>query len=152
MKSILSEDKEAENPISSPTMTGLSVIKSEEVLPQTNIKVLVVDDNAMNRNMLSKMLQRLECSTICVCDGSEAVKAIANENFRIIFMDLQMPVMDGFEATRRIRKMKENIPIVAVSANSQEEELPKCIDAGMNDFLWKPVRAAKLKEFVEKYK
>ena len=62
-----------------------------------------------------------------------------------------MPVMDGFEATRKIRLSKNSVPVIAVTANSRDIELPRCIDAGMNDFLCKPVKVALLKELLEKY-
>lgn len=109
--------------------------------------VLVVDDNVVNRKLLSMGLKREGYKVLTACDGRQAVDSYQHENQDIILMDIQMPVMDGLEATRRIRELeaeqpsKSRIPIIAVTAHANPQEW---LDAGMDKGYKKPVNIADL--------
>lgn len=125
-----------------------------EQLPK-DIKVLVVDDNFVNQEVIARML-KLEglASTEVANDGEQAVEKVRksiedNDVFDVIFMDVQMPKMDGRQATRVIRQeLKLSIPVVAVSAFANQENKDDCFEAGMNEFLSKPVRRPELRNLL----
>ncbi|MEY4592263.1 MAG: hypothetical protein RIR18_1158 [Pseudomonadota bacterium] len=109
-------------------------------------QVLVVEDNATNRKVMEVMLSRLGAHASLAEDGLQGFQAITTSNgkFDLVLMDIQMPVMDGYEAVRRIRQWEAStnrapIPIVAVTADAFEEDRQRCLAVGMNDFLTKPV-------------
>jgi len=116
---------------------------------QISLKILVVEDNLINQKITKSFLVRMNHTVTIVNNGKEAVDIFEKEYFDCILMDIQMPVMDGIQATKSIREKekikKTNIPIVAVSANLMVEEETKIIDAGMNDFIPKPINEAQLK-------
>ena len=97
----------------------------------------------MNQRVASAMLVNLGFSVDIVADGAAAVAAATTTRYRAILMDCQMPVMDGYEATEQIRSLhreSSRIPIVAVTASAMQSDVQKCLDAGMDDYLSKPVR------------
>ncbi len=106
-------------------------------------RILVAEDNFTNQKVISRMLQKLGCRVHLVANGNEAINALRESEFDLILMDCQMPEMDGYEATRRIRKdftLKQyDIPIVALTANAIKGDEEKCIQAGMTGYLSKPV-------------
>lgn len=105
-------------------------------------KILIADDNETNQMIISVILKRLGCYTDIVSDGLEAVQAVHDNSYDIIFMDISMPNMDGLEATRQIRNLpaeKSSVKIVALTAYTQEEDKLRVFDAGMDSFLSKPV-------------
>ena len=110
---------------------------------------LIVDDVPSVATVLLSMLRRLGVRAVVVSNGLEAVKFMDRFLPDVIFMDCQMPVMDGLEATRRIRAMKVEVPIVAVTANGPEKE-PECLSAGMNSFINKPVTLKSLSAVLKK--
>ncbi|MEY4673830.1 MAG: hypothetical protein RL148_1614, partial [Planctomycetota bacterium] len=117
-------------------------------------KVLVAEDNEINRKVLKGLLSKVGCVPSFAGDGQAALDALAKEDFDLILMDCQMPKLDGFEATRRIRKMpghKSKLPIVALTANVLPADRQACYDAGMNDFLTKPLKLEVLKVTLEKW-
>ena len=118
----------------------------ENALSQLNI--LVVDDVPMNCIILNALLEELGIDTITEeNDGEEAVERIRQDNsFDMILMDIRMPKMDGLEATKIIRELGYKKPIIAVTANAFEEDKQACLDAGMSDFLSKPIELNKLQE------
>jgi len=101
----------------------------------------VVDDVPVNLIVVGKMLDSLGYLVENAHDGREAVEAVRSSHYDMIFMDIQMPEMDGLEATRQIRAMdieRSSIPIVAITANTQASDRDACIETGMNDFIAKP--------------
>lgn len=110
-------------------------------------RVLVVDDNPMNQQVLSAMLEHRGFSVDCADDGREAVTAVCRAAYDIVLMDISMPVMDGYTATRTIRALDgpaSRVPIVAVTALSQDEDRRRAAESGMDGFVTKPVRIAAL--------
>jgi two-component system, sensor histidine kinase and response regulator len=117
-------------------------------------RVLVVEDNPVNQKVAQKFLERFGCTVRVVGDGKEAVEITARERFDLILMDMQMPVMDGIEATRAIRVAESSgsrTPIVALTANVLAGQYQSCLDAGMDDVLAKPLEAARLREVLERF-
>ncbi len=114
-------------------------------------RVLVVDDNAVNRRVLSSLLEKLNCRVDTACDGREAVEAAGAENYTVIFMDCQMPVMNGYEATEEIRRRsvgRRPTPICGISASLDEETRVRCEAAEMEEYLSKPVSMDSLRDLL----
>ena len=116
------------------------------VIPFTTRKarILVVDDNIINQKVAVSLLKRLGLRADAVANGAEAVKALELLPYDLVFMDVQMPVMDGFEATRLIRHSQSpvrdhDIPIIALTAHAMQSDRERCLDAGMNDYVSKPI-------------
>lgn len=105
---------------------------------------LVVDDNAVNRGVAGALLQRHGYNVLFACNGQEALDTLATGAVDIVFMDMQMPVLDGLEATRRARANGVMVPIVGLTANAFESDRRACLAAGMDDFLAKPVTRDKI--------
>ena len=113
----------------------------------SDVDVLVVEDNSVNVMVIQRMLTRLGVSVRVCQDGRAAVDACIEQPPDLIFMDCQMPVMDGYEATRQIRtQLDGGPPIIALTANALSGDREKCLAAGMNDFLTKPVRSNELRD------
>lgn len=116
--------------------------------------VLVADDHPLNQKLALLQLQELGCSVDIVSNGKEAVDAALRKNYSVILMDCQMPEMNGFEAASKIRQMEAQFPraiIVAMTALSSSEEKEQCLEAGMDDFIGKPITAAKLSHLLDKW-
>lgn len=106
-------------------------------------KVLVAEDNRVNQKVLVGILKKLGCTVLTADNGDEAITLCSQNKFDLIFMDCQMPKVDGYEATRRIRKMNRlnsTTPVIAVTANVMTQDRVNCFQAGMNDFVKKPIR------------
>ncbi len=113
------------------------------------IKILVVEDSLPNQELLKVHFESLGCEVDYVSNGQEAIDKVKNNSYDICFMDLQMPVMGGLQATQIIRKeFKKEFPIIALTAAALEEERQSCLAAGMNDYLAKPFNFIELKEKV----
>ena len=130
--------------------------KSEHDIKYQNCpKILLVDDNIINMILNEKMMQSLlsDVQLTQAQNGLEAVEACTKEKFDLILMDVQMPVMDGLEATRKIRQLAayDSVPIIGVSAGTVLGEKEKCLQAGMDDFLAKPLRLSECAEKISKY-
>jgi CheY-like chemotaxis protein len=120
----------------------------------TGRKVLVVEDNKINQLVMSKMLKTLNVSFALAENGEVALEKLETEDFDMVFMDCQMPVMDGLEASRRIRtseKKYRSIPIVALTASAIEGDEEQCRDAGMDAYLAKPVRLEQIAHAVKTF-
>ncbi len=116
------------------------------------LKILYAEDNPVNQKLLTMMLKNMGYEVDLAQDGKEAVKMAAKKTYHIIFMDVQMPEMDGIEATRQIIKEEQHRPIIiAVTANADVADQKRCLEAGMNDFIAKPFNAKSLKEGLIKW-
>lgn len=118
---------------------------------KTGTRILVVDDNPINNLLMQDMLENLGANVLTAESGSEALQIVQNNMVDLIFMDVQMPEMDGLEATRALRKQSILIPIVAFSANAYKEDIAKSINAGMNDYLCKPFTNSELIAVLKKW-
>ena len=109
-------------------------------------KVLLVEDNEMNRDMLSRRLQRNGFDVVLAVDGEEAVRVAAADRPDVILMDMSLPVIDGWEATRRIKAATESahIPIIALTAHAMAGDREKAIAAGCDDYDTKPIELPRL--------
>jgi signal transduction histidine kinase/DNA-binding response OmpR family regulator len=118
-------------------------------------RVLVVEDNQVNARLAVRQLQRLGFTAETVGNGREAVEAQRRENYELIFMDVQMPVMDGYEAAAEIRRdeirARRHVPIVAMTANALNEDRDACLAAGMDDYVSKPVSLANLRLVLDRW-
>jgi two-component system cell cycle response regulator DivK len=114
-------------------------------------KILLVEDNEMNRDMLSRQLERKGHQIVIAVDGQQALEFAAAEKPDLILMDMSLPVMDGWEATRRLKAdaATKQIPIIALMAHAMPEDERKSRDAGCNDFDTKPIELPRLLEKME---
>ena len=115
-----------------------------------NSKVMVVDDNKVNQTVIQKLLNRFNLEVVIANNGEDCLNNI-NNSFSLIFMDLHMPIMDGYETTSILRKKGFNFPIIALTADSLENIKDKCFLIGMNDFLLKPVKTSQIEILLKKY-
>ena len=107
-------------------------------------KILLVEDNELNRDMLTRRLERKGYTILLAFDGKEAVDLAATETPALILMDMSLPVLDGWEATRQIRASGSIVPIIALTAHAMQGDEQKAKDAGCNDYDTKPVELARL--------
>ncbi|MFC6336726.1 response regulator [Pseudomonas sp. CCM 7891] len=114
-------------------------------------RILLVEDNPVNQLVAKGMLSKLGCLVIVAAHGGEALKQLEEQSFDMVLMDCNMPVMDGYEASRQIRSSASwpQLPIVALTANALSEERERCRAAGMNDYLAKPFRREELKALLD---
>ncbi len=123
----------------------------------TPIRVIMAEDNRINAEFAKEMLEKLRCEVVAIRNGREAVEILQNDrNFDLIFMDCQMPIMDGFEATKQVREYEKksnliHIPIIALTANAMKGDKERCIQAGMDDYLSKPVRQKDFAGIIRKW-
>ncbi|SEI72617.1 response regulator [Pseudomonas sp. NFR16] len=115
--------------------------------------VLLVEDNPVNRTVVEAMLRSLGLQVSIAADGAEAVSMASKEQFALILMDCRLPVMDGYEATRRIRALPglDTLPIIALTANARHGDREICIQAGMNDYLAKPFKRTDLQQVLQRW-
>jgi two-component system, sensor histidine kinase and response regulator len=132
--------------------------ETQEVLPQGNwrqgMKVLLAEDNAVNRTLATRLLQKHGHTVVVVENGRQALDALEREAVDLVLMDVQMPEMDGLEATAAIRekekKTGDHLPIIALAAHAMKGDREKCLAAGTDDYLTKPIRTADLFAAVER--
>lgn len=133
-------------------------------MPGNRKRVLVVEDNKTNQAVAMILLKKIGLDAVGAGNGAEALAALSDAHFDLILMDIQMPIMDGLEATRRIRENEKAtkkdhhdpdgaraIPIIALTAHTQDGDRDCCLDAGMNDYITKPISHAQLVEMVTKW-
>jgi CheY-like chemotaxis protein len=122
------------------------------VPPET--KILVAEDNPVNQLVIEAVLNNLGLEPEIVTNGIEALKRIKSTHIDLVLMDCHMPEMDGFETTRKIRSLSgevKDVPIIALSASALDADRNACMDAGMDDFLSKPVQPDTLEKMISKY-
>lgn len=116
--------------------------------------ILLAEDNVVNQKVMLRMLSELGYSAEAVSNGKETIDKVANGNFSAVLMDVQMPEMDGFTATKYIRVLdepKRNIPIIAITAHALKGDKEKCIEVGMNDYITKPVNVKQLANVLDSW-
>jgi CheY-like chemotaxis protein len=116
-------------------------------------KILIVEDNEMNRDMLSRRLQRKGFEVVMAVDGQAGVDMATAESPDLVLMDLSLPVMDGWEATRHLKanEATRNIPVIALTAHAMQGDEQKALEAGCDDYDTKPVNFSRLLEKINKY-
>ncbi len=137
---------------STPLITRHSINEQR----RRNARILLAEDNLVNQKVAMKMLSNFGFSAKVANNGKEALELLRKERFDLVLMDVQMPEMDGLETTRMIRRpgsgvLDPDVPIVAMTANAMKGDKERCLEAGMNDYISKPVRPKELREKVEKW-
>jgi len=129
-----------------------AAVQSQSVPNLGSKKLLLVEDNPINRQVIAKMLEPTHVQLTMVNDGIEALKVLKGNTFDLILMDCQMPNMDGYECTQTIRanevNTKAHVPIIAITANAYEDDKQRCLSVGMDDFVSKPVSTQGLYEVI----
>ena len=149
----LSHQAETWHMHSQPIITRGTLVANEVKRAYTG-RVLLVEDNAINQRVARRFLERLGCEVQVVGDGKQAVDAFQRNSYGFILMDMQMPVMDGVEATQRIREIEagaRHTPIVALTANAMMGTLERCLGAGMDDYLTKPLDISRLQDVLDRF-
>ncbi len=120
-----------------------------------SLRILLVEDSVVNQKVACALLRHLGQSVTLAADGAEALEILDSEEFDVVLMDVQMPHMDGLEATRRIRRREHqtgmHVPIVAMTARALKGDRQRCLDAGMDDYLSKPVKSEEIRRVLERY-
>jgi two-component system sensor histidine kinase/response regulator len=152
-------------PVAAPVPAPPLITRHTLVETRSAARVLVAEDNIINQKLTVRMLEKLGFQSDVVGNGQEALAALAHGSYAIVLMDCQMPLVDGFEATRLIRKREaagresatadcpetHHIPIVALTANAMRGDRERCLAAGMDDYLTKPVRKEDLKGILDRW-
>lgn len=125
----------------------------KEYKPAQLAKILLVEDNAINRMLSQRFLKNLNTDVEMVENGREALEACSNKKYDLIFMDCKMPIMDGFQATRQIRcsHLNKHTPIIALTGLDSETERQSCLQSGMNDFISKPYTQEQLQDAISQW-
>jgi signal transduction histidine kinase/ActR/RegA family two-component response regulator len=139
-------------PFSQQTRPVLSDMSLESAQGQGQ-EVLLVEDNPVNQTVIEAMLRSLGYKVSLVADGAQAVHSVSQRSFAGILMDCRLPIMDGYEATRQIRRLpgRAAVPIIALTANALQGDREACLDAGMNDYLAKPFKRADLQRILQRW-
>jgi two-component system, sensor histidine kinase and response regulator len=119
-------------------------------------RILVVEDNPVNRKVARGMIEKLGFSVEMACNGQEALEALRSSQFDLVIMDCQMPEMDGYEATARLRNpvygtLRSHVPVIAMTANAMKGDREKCLKAGMDDYVSKPINPPELAAAIERW-
>jgi signal transduction histidine kinase/ActR/RegA family two-component response regulator len=138
---------------SEESLTHHAVSGSPVSLPQRRARILLVEDNPVNQLVAKGMLGKLGCEVVVAGHGGEALRELETQSFDLVLMDCNMPVMNGYEASRQIRQSARwpQLPIVALTANAMPEERERCRAAGMSDYLSKPFRREELMALIDQW-
>jgi len=136
--------------------TRIAFQKSVSDVQKRNTRILLVEDNITNQSVAIAILKKLGYFCDVALDGQKALKKLESDPYDIVLMDCQMPVMDGYKATMNIRKknstvLNSQIPVIAMTANAMKGDREKCLSAGMDDYISKPIRAKTLADVIEKW-
>jgi two-component system sensor histidine kinase/response regulator len=131
-----------------PAVAPLEAHQAVPPIPVRSLRILLAEDNAVNRKLVTRMLERAHHSVRSVDDGRKALAAMAEETFDVVLMDVQMPEMDGLEATRNQRAREQahggHIPVIALTAQAMSGDRDRCLAAGMDDYVSKPINSGEL--------
>lgn len=125
-----------------------------ETSNQEQAAILVVDDNAINQKVAVGLLRRLGYQSEVVDSGAAALAALEQKRYALVLMDCLMPVMDGFETTRELRRREPEgtrVPVIAVTGKTGEEDRRRCLEAGMDDYLTKPIMLDELRTVLARW-
>jgi signal transduction histidine kinase/DNA-binding response OmpR family regulator len=130
-------------------------VAEHHTLSRAKVRILLAEDNAVNRRVVCRILEKAGYEVVVVGDGKDALKMLRAEAFDLVLMDIQMPDMDGFEATRAIRQEEKqtsaHIPIIALTAHALSSDRQHCLEAGADDYITKPINARSFLNLVEKH-
>ncbi len=146
--SVLGDQKVQAKPDQKIKMVNRHTVKEYK---KQKVRILVAEDNLINQKVAIRLLNNFGYRADIACNGKEAVKALEEESYDLIFMDCQMPEMDGYEATRMIRNLdndQKDIPIVSMTANAMKGDREKCLEAGMSDYITKPIKPDNLLKMI----
>lgn len=145
--------KTIEEVVDEPEDSALARPQRDDARPSR--RVLIAEDSPVNRTVLQRILERQGHDVLAVENGQEAVAAIAQEAFDLVFMDVQMPVLDGFEATAQIRGKEletgRRVPIIALTAHAMKGDRERCLDEGMDDYLAKPIQRQEIAAVIARW-
>ncbi len=158
---LVTSSKKLQNELTEPIVipqekkqTGDEGKKNTTSLIQLGAKILLAEDNPVNQKVAVRLLEKMGCTVYVAENGNKALDMITRDNYDLILMDCQMPELDGYETTAAIRKLegpKRNIPIVALTANAMKGDRERCLAAGMNDYISKPVKAVTLNQTIQRW-
>jgi CheY-like chemotaxis protein len=117
-------------------------------------RVLVAEDDPVNQTVIARSLERAGCDADIVGDGEQALRALSERHYDLVLMDCQMPVIDGYEATRELRRREgsgHHTPVIAMTAHAMDGAAEDCLQAGMDDYLSKPLRRDRLNEALRRW-
>ncbi|MFH1077565.1 MAG: response regulator, partial [Pseudomonadota bacterium] len=134
-----------------PIITRHSIVESQKAM----IHILLAEDNLINQKVALKVLQKLGYKADVAENGQEAITALETMHYDLVLMDLEMPKMNGLEATKKIRDIKSlvlnhRIPVIAMTAHAMREDMQRCLDAGMDDYVSKPIHPEKVQEAIDR--
>lgn len=121
------------------------------------MKILLVEDNLLNQKVVIFYLQKLNCNITTAENGNDAIEIVKNETFDLVLMDIMLPEKNGYEITKEIRRLEQEnkienpVPIIALTANTYDNDRDKCLAAGMNEYLEKPFSAQQLIDLIQKF-
>jgi signal transduction histidine kinase/CheY-like chemotaxis protein/ligand-binding sensor domain-containing protein len=125
---------------------------SDDFAKRYPLNILITEDNPVNQKLADRVLTKLGFKPDKALNGLEAIEAVSNKNYDVVLMDVQMPVMDGMEATEQIRRLDQQQPIIiAMTANAMQGDREKCLAAGMDDYISKPIKLEELVNVLEKW-
>jgi signal transduction histidine kinase/CheY-like chemotaxis protein/ligand-binding sensor domain-containing protein len=149
-KHVLTQLKQKGKPVMQEPQTKKTL--SNDFAKRYPLNILITEDNPVNQKLAERVLTKLGYSPDKALNGQEALDAVIKKTYDVILMDVQMPVMDGMEATEKIRMLKQTQPIIiAMTANAMQGDREKCLEAGMDDYISKPIKLEELVSVLEKW-